>query len=352
MVTIEEYLEDLNKNLLILSRTANGFVDLSSSKTKEEVMLIKDENKAKDKAIDNFNHAIKYAYVHKDDEFTSPKKVKEFIEDVALYVTDGFIKSEDLYRHGDECLKYKYVKIKDIQKTMNLYCEKLYNCFKKSNYNPIYAAALSEFYIDFRGHFFMDGCCKTSLVISAYCLMRKDVKVASYINRDLYYKYAPNSYNDSVEINRFYKYFKMIHEAKDLWVDYCENNMVKSNNYDLYFLNDEEIEAIYSGYKTAFSYLLDYKDKLPKENDYHIVINKKNKPLAIVRTTSVRHLTYKEFSYDEAKLEGLGDFTLAYWKYSKEPIFKQECEQHNTTLNINTKLLFEEFNLACKVLFK
>lgn len=356
IVTIDKYIEDLNNNLHIMSRTSNGHLDITSSKKKKDEMLIHDEQVAKEIAIANFNRAIKYAYIHKDDEFKSPQEIKNFIEEIALIITEGIIDKNNLYRHGDECLKYHYVKIKDIPKTIDLFCEKLFNQFKK-NYDPIYVAAMSEFYIDMRGHFYMDGCCKTSMIVSAYCLMRKNIAVASYVSRNLYFKYEPRTYeNDASDLRRFHKYYKLIHAAKDLWNEYSKNNNVKSTSYDIIHYDYETIDLLLSGNKRAISSLkkiYDIKKKnLPYPNEYKIIFDKKNEVVGIVRVEDVKIVKFKDISYDFALAEAEGDYTLAYWKYAHSNKFREALEEYDISFNVDMEVVCEYIKLVCKVVYE
>lgn len=209
MISLEEYKKDFLNNLMIMSRTANGVVDVSSSSTKEDSMNIVDGNKAKEIVINNYIDTIVFCYKNKDKKFKNANDIRSFIEEIALRINKEIDVEEKLYRNGEDSNKYKYVKISQIKETMYKYCNLL---FKESN--PIKAAALSEYYINFRGHFFSDGCGKTSMMVSAYFLMRKDIKVQSYGSRESYFKNEPLTLNDDeTDFNRFYNYFKSLHEA-------------------------------------------------------------------------------------------------------------------------------------------
>ena len=207
MISLEDYKKDILNNLMIMSRTANGIIDISTSNTKVDSLLVSDGDIAKQIAIKNFIDTIEFCYENKNKEFKDIKELRSFIEEIALRINKGIVAEGKLYRNGGESNKFKYVKIAEIDETMDKYCGLILN-----EQDPIKAAALSEFYINYRGHFFSDGCGKTSMMVSAYCLMRKDVKVASYISRESYFKSEPQTYDDDVsDFNRFYNYFKSLH---------------------------------------------------------------------------------------------------------------------------------------------
>lgn len=313
IVTINKYIEDINKNL--------------------QIMNLDNANN------DNFNRSIKYAYIHKDDEFDSANDVKKFIEDIVLIVNEGTLTKDNIYRNNNHYIE--------------LLTEKLFTNYKK-NYDPIYLASICDYYLDLRGQIFNDDG-KSSLIVSAYCLMRKDIGVASYISRKLYLSYGPRG-NDAIDVRRFHKYYQMIHKAKDLWNEYTTNNKVKDDKYDIVHYDYDTIELLLDGSKNAISSLKKINDinniDLPYINEYKIIFDKKDEAVGIIRVEDVKVIKYKDVSYDFALAEGEGDYTLAYWKYVHKNKFVEQCLDADLDFDINDEVVCEYIKLVCKVVYE
>ena len=186
-ISREQYVRDSKRNLMAMSRTAQGVVDTSASAAKINSMTGISGDAAANLAQSNFESAINIAFDNKNREFDSPEDLKSFVESLALQVNDGIVKDSSLIRSSDSD-KYPYVRIANLENQMNKFYEGLYGRTKNPNADPVESAAYAEFGIDFAGHFFADGCGKTAKVVSSYMLMRHNHSLPEYKGgRSAYY---------------------------------------------------------------------------------------------------------------------------------------------------------------------
>lgn len=177
--TLEDYLRDARRNLLAMSRTAQGVVDTSASAGKADAMTGVTGDQAADLAQQNYDAAIRLAYEHKDRIFASPQDLRGFVETLASTINQGIVKDGSLIRSSDSD-KYPYVRIANLENYADKFYNGLYERTQDSTADPVEAAAYAEFGIDFAGHFFADGCGKAAKAVSAYMLMRADHPLPEY----------------------------------------------------------------------------------------------------------------------------------------------------------------------------
>ena len=186
-IPVETYLQDASRNLLAMSRTAQGVVDTSASAEKAESMTGVSGETAADLAKQNFETAIREAYENKERRFESPEDLRNFIEGLAETVNSGIVKEGSLIRASDSN-KYPYVRIANLENYMDKFYQGLYERVQDPEADPVESAAFAEFGIDFGGHFFADGCGKTAKIVSSFVLMRHNHKLPEYKGgRSAYY---------------------------------------------------------------------------------------------------------------------------------------------------------------------
>ena len=186
-MTFEQYLEKTERNLRIMSRTANGIVDTSASRTKADYMKIESGEEASKTAFSNIRTALAFAYEQKNRKFLSSDEIKKFITDVALKVNEGIVKEGCLFRQGSDSDSLPYARIADIDRIYDWFCGQLFDRIETGYADHIETACFAEYLINPVGHFFSDGCSKVSMAISAYILMREDMPLPAYRGREEYY---------------------------------------------------------------------------------------------------------------------------------------------------------------------
>ena len=217
-IPLSQYLKDAERNLQATSRTAHGIVDTSASPTKAESIEVNDEKKVEDLAQDGVKRAIEAAFSVKDHNFTNATELRSFVEWIAETVNGGILKNGVLIRSGADSDKYPYTRIADLPNTMDHFYQKLLEKMNDPEADPVEVAAFAEYNIDLSGHFFADGCGKTSKVISSLILMRANHELPDYSRgeskdyqqvRGEYYSHAPKQIQgiDPIEDERALKEF-------------------------------------------------------------------------------------------------------------------------------------------------
>lgn len=354
MITLEEYKKDILNNLSIMSRTANGYIDLSSSKDKVKSMATTDGELAKDRVFINCNKAIEFAYENRNRKFTSVNELKDFIETIALTINDGIVLENKLYRNGKDENAFNYVAVSEIENTLNTFLMILLSLFNDDNYDPLFASAVSEYYINYRGHFFSDGCFKTCMLVSAYCLMRADIKVASYVSRTMYFAYEPHSReDDNTSIIRHYEFIQLIHRVKDYIIQYQQETNSNVEKYDFFaFPSDDILTSVLEGKKTAISSLYElyevYKTDLPFPGLYSVILDQNDIPKCIIVNRKMDIKVFKDVEYEYIKKEGDGGLSSTNWQLNWGAFFKEQADDCNIIFNEDSKIVLEEFQLMYK----
>ncbi|QFT87986.1 ASCH domain protein [Bacillus sp. THAF10] len=87
-------------------------------------------------------------------------------------------------------------------------------------------------------------------------------------------------------------------------------------------------------------------EPLPTVEDYSIILNSKDEPLAIIKTTEVNVLPMNEVSEEFAIAEGEGDRTYRYWKEAHEKFFTKELKDLGLEYSEDMLLVCERFELV------
>lgn len=85
------------------------------------------------------------------------------------------------------------------------------------------------------------------------------------------------------------------------------------------------------------------KEELPKVGDIAIVTDWNGNPKAIIRTTKVEIVKYKDITPEYAQLEGEGNKTLEYWKKVHWDYYTEEMNKFGEKPNEEMKIVCEYF---------
>ena len=103
--------------------------------------------------------------------------------------------------------------------------------------------------------------------------------------------------------------------------------------------NEELIDLVLSGKKTATSSLLKCEDKLPVIGEKSIICHDDGTPACIVKTVDYKIMKFNEMTKDYASLEGEGDLSLDYWRKVHIEFFKS----FYPSFTEEDKIIFEIF---------
>ena len=189
-MTLNDYRDQFRRNLTTMSRTANGGLDLSASATKADSMKTGSAEEAKSLTLENTDRAIEFLYDNRRRYFKSSKELEELILQAAEITNRGIVREGCLFRSGEDSIKYKYARIKDIPAIWAWFTDILYWLLTTQCFEVEEIAAFCEYVINIVGHFFSDGCGKISMLVSAYVFMRFDMECPVYSSREEYYRAA------------------------------------------------------------------------------------------------------------------------------------------------------------------
>lgn len=148
-------------------------------------------------------------------------------------------------------------------------------------------------------------------------------------------------------------------ESEKFWFEYLEkNNLPKNTPYcGEFVLGSDEIMCLeltallLSGKKQATcsamdSFILD-NEPLPKVGDNYVVTDWNEIPLAVIQTTKVDILPYKNVTWELAKLEG-EDEDFASWKENHDAFFEEDSDIMGYEFTPEMPVVFEQFKLLYK----
>jgi len=87
-------------------------------------------------------------------------------------------------------------------------------------------------------------------------------------------------------------------------------------------------------------------EPLPTTEDYSIILNSHDKPLAIIKTTDVKILPMNEVPKEFTFAEGEGDRTYRYWKEEHEKFFQAELRKIGEEFQEDMLLVCERFEVV------
>jgi len=143
-------------------------------------------------------------------------------------------------------------------------------------------------------------------------------------------------------------------KAKQYWNEFWDGKEqpqeVIAEQFGFEEFADELAQLIIDGKKTATCsahvlYELE-NEPLPEVGLYTIILNSKNDPVAIIRTSEVQIIKMNEVPEELALAEGEGDLTYEYWWNGHKKHFTIELKEHGLEFSEDMLLIFERFELV------
>ena len=138
-----------------------------------------------------------------------------------------------------------------------------------------------------------------------------------------------------------------------LWNQYKEINPLAGPEPEAWAFGaapDLLAELVAKGVKTATASAYDeyvhYEEELPKVGDLDVVLDGQGQAVAIIETTKVTVIPFREVSADHAYKEGEGDRSLAYWRQVHEELFTKWLADIGLTFSPESKVVLEEFHVV------
>lgn len=153
-------------------------------------------------------------------------------------------------------------------------------------------------------------------------------------------------------MDRIKKNYKSVEK---IWMDFLSNNpgnTIKETPLSFYFCDnqkdaDECAELVVQGIKQATAssvwWYEKYKEPFPKVGDQFIITDWNGNAKAIIETTKIELVPYKDITEAFAETEGEGNKSLSYWKKVHEAYYKREMEPHGAAFNEEMIIVCEYF---------
>ena len=138
-----------------------------------------------------------------------------------------------------------------------------------------------------------------------------------------------------------------------LWNQYKEINPLAGPEPEAWAFGaapDLLAELVAKGVKTATASAYDeyvhYEEELPKVGDLDMVLDGQGQAVAIIETTKVTVIPFRDVSADHAYKEGEGDRSLTYWRQVHEELFTKWLADIGLTFSPESKVVLEEFHVV------
>ncbi|MBQ0138731.1 MAG: ASCH domain-containing protein [Kurthia sp.] len=145
----------------------------------------------------------------------------------------------------------------------------------------------------------------------------------------------------------------------EYWFEYCKENKMEQPVPNAWMFGDGSVDManelgqlVAQGKKTATcsAYILYEleKEPLPEEGQYDIVLDGRNKPLAIIQNTGVELKKMKEVTSEFSRLEGEGDLSHEYWYNVHQLFFTELLADIGKNFSDDMLLVCETFKVVSK----
>ena len=138
-----------------------------------------------------------------------------------------------------------------------------------------------------------------------------------------------------------------------LWNQYKEINPLAGPEPEAWAFGaapDLLAELVVKGVKTATASAYDeyvhYEEELPKVGDLDVVLDGQGQAAAIIETTKVTVIPFRDVSADHAYKEGEGDRSLTYWRQVHEELFTKWLAEIGLSFSPESKVVLEEFHVV------
>ena len=160
-MTLNDYRGQFRKNMMVMSRTANGKLDVSASSTKIDSMAADSAADARNLAFRNTEQAIGFLYENRRRNFRSVKELEAFVLETAEITNKGIVKEGCLFRSGEDSSRFNYARIKDLPFMWDWFIRGFYWLLTSQCFEVEEIAAFCEYVINIVGHFFRTAAVKS-----------------------------------------------------------------------------------------------------------------------------------------------------------------------------------------------
>jgi hypothetical protein len=173
------------ENALAHSRTAAGVVDVSSTPSKAQAMLVGGGDLSADETAARVERAADRCWSVGREPFGFSKAVVDHIDAVNRELTDGVVKAGSRYRI-EQSDKYPYASPARARSALSVLGGLWVDAERRGDpKEAIDLAAFAVWVVDLWAHPYTDACGRTANIVSAFALARFDVAVPTMPPRDV-----------------------------------------------------------------------------------------------------------------------------------------------------------------------
>lgn len=142
-------------------------------------------------------------------------------------------------------------------------------------------------------------------------------------------------------------------EIQTYWQNFCsKKNLPLQTPYQAWSFGDtpelanELADLVKIGKKTATTSAFELYEKdepLPQVGEYNIILDGSQNPVCITQTKEILLIPYKEITPDQARMEGEGDLSYAYWRKVHDAFFKPYFQEAGIEFRDDAMMIFEIF---------
>ncbi len=139
--------------------------------------------------------------------------------------------------------------------------------------------------------------------------------------------------------------------AQKYWNEYWKDNEQPKSvsawqfGADPDYLAQLVIEGVKTATCSAYIFYELENESLPTTEDYSVILNSEERPIAIIKTNEVTVTPMNEVSIDFAVAEGEGDRTYRYWWQAHETFFTNELNAIGQEFSEDMLLVCERFEV-------
>ena len=140
---------------------------------------------------------------------------------------------------------------------------------------------------------------------------------------------------------------------QELWAAYRTAHPEAGEDYEAWAYGadpDGLAELTRAGVKTATAsagplYELEG-EPLPETGEHSVILDSRDEAVCVIRTTRVYTVPFNQVSAEQARKEGEGDHSLAYWRRVHEDFFRAELAEAGLAFTPDMPVVCEEFEVV------
>ena len=140
---------------------------------------------------------------------------------------------------------------------------------------------------------------------------------------------------------------------QELWAAYRAAHRSAGEDYEAWAYGgdpDGLAELTRGGVKTATAsagplYELEG-EPLPEAGEHSVILDSRDEAVCVIRTTRVYTVPFNQVSAEQARKEGEGDHSLAYWRRVHEDFFRAELAEAGLEFSPTMPVVCEEFEVV------